>query len=755
MAPLPDPQHHRYRTTGGVEIAVTATALPYGHTCEALTRRLDTRRGVLFSSGMEAPGRYTRWDMGFSDPPLVFTATERRFSIEALNARGAVLVPAVAEALSRHLDITGLESTALAVSGEVVPSPGGFSEEERSRQPSIFSVVRALRELFGSREDDQLGLYGAFAYDLAFQFEPVERRIPRPADARELVLYLPDELLIVDHARRTAERRTYVFAVGGASTEGLPRDNPEAPYVVGAPIAADCDHGPGEYAATVRHAKESFERGDLFEVVPGQVFRASCPDQPSEVFERLTAANPAPYGCLINLGEGEFLVGASPEMYVRVRGSRVETCPISGTIARGRDAFEDADQIRTLLASAKDEAELTMCTDVDRNDKARICEPGSVKVLARRQIETYSRLFHTVDHVEGLLRPEMDALDAFLTHAWAVTVTGAPKSWAMDFIERNERSSRRWYAGAIGRLTFDGNLDTGITIRTARLKDGVAEVRAGATLLHDSDPEAENQECALKASALLASITGRAHARPGHGAIDVRHAGEGRRVLLIDFEDSFVHNLADYLRQTGAQVHTFRHTDAIPALDRMRPDLVVLSPGPGCPADFDISRVVSAVRERNLPIFGVCLGLQGLVEHFGGALDQLAVPVHGKASEITLDPDSRIFGGLPERLLVGRYHSLHARDGTVPKDIRVVARTDDGVVMAIEHESLPIAAVQFHPESILSARGDGGMLLLARVVERLLAGRAPLNRAEEPGGRGSEADPASPARPKAGPVAAA
>ncbi len=130
-------------------------------------------------------------------------------------------------------------------------------------------------------------------------------------------------------------------------------------------------------------------------------------------------------------------------MFVRVDGDRVETCPISGTIARGDDAIADAAQILTLLNSSKDESELTMCTDVDRNDKSRVCEPGSVRVIGRRQIEMYSRLIHTVDHVEGRLRAGMDALDAFLSHAWAVTVTGAPKLWAMHFIEEHERSPAR------------------------------------------------------------------------------------------------------------------------------------------------------------------------------------------------------------------------------------------------------------------------------------------------------------------------
>ena len=725
---MPTTTSTRYMTAGEIEVSVDHRVLPYGDACADLVGRLDHRRGVLFSSGMEAPGRYTRWDMGFADPPLVLTAIERRFTVEALNARGSALLPAIAEFLFCHPDIN-IERGADRITGDVDLPSGRFREEDRSRQASIFSVIRMIRDIFSSREDDHLGLYGAFAYDLAYQFEPVERRIVRPADQRDLVLFLPDELIVVDHARRTAELRSYDFTVAGRSTVGLPRDTPPAPYGTGGEAMAGSDHEPGAYAETVRRAKEAFARGDLFEVVPGQTFRAPCPDAPSSVFRRLTAANPAPYGALINLGQGEFLVAASPEMYVRVRGSRVETCPISGTIARGRDAFEDADQIRTLLASKKDEAELTMCTDVDRNDKARICEPGSVKVLARRQIETYSRLFHTVDHVEGLLRPEMDALDAFLSHAWAVTVTGAPKRWAMDFIERNERSARRWYAGAIGRLTFDGNLDTGITIRTARLKDGVAEVRAGATLLFDSDPEAENAECALKASAMLASITG-GRRQAAAAATPQRLGMAQRHVVLVDFEDSFVHNLADYLRQSGATVSTFRHTDAVEPLRSLAPDLVVLSPGPGRPTDFGMSAIIEEALACRIPIFGVCLGLQGLVEYFGGALDQLAIPVHGKPSDVTFRA-GRWFSGQPARLQVGRYHSLHARRAAMPAVLTSVAETDDGVVMAIEHATLPIAAVQFHPESILSARAGAGLALLHAVVDRLLAGDAPINREAE------------------------
>ena len=340
-------------------------------------------------------------------------------------------------------------------------------------------MLRALIALFRGAEDEHLGFYGAFGYDLVFQFEPTKLRLPRPADQRDRLLYLPDEdrRSSITCASRASVSR-YDFVVAGRSTAGLPRGTPDAVYrpdLAPAIQPPESDHAPGEFPALVNKAKESFKRGDLFEVVPGQLFTRPCIDSPSTVFERLKKANPAPYGALINLGDGEFLVSASPEMYVRVEAKedghqRIETCPISGTIRRGADPIEDADRILELLNSKKDESELTMCTDVDRNDKSRVCVAGSVKVIGRRQIEMYSRLIHTVDHVEGELRPEFDALDGFLSHAWAVTVTGAPKLWAIRFIEQNERSSRRWYGGAIGRLTFDGNMNTGLTLRTIRMK---------------------------------------------------------------------------------------------------------------------------------------------------------------------------------------------------------------------------------------------------------------------------------------------
>nr|ABB60209.1 TrpE [Azospirillum brasilense] len=714
----------RFQTRGGVAVTRCATALDPQGALDPVIDALDRRRGLLLSSGVEAPGRYRRHALGFTDPPLAATARGRTLRIDALNARGRVLLPAVAEALRGLEALAGLEEAPSRVTALVRKPQHPFPEEERSRQPSVFSVLRAVLNLFAAPDDPLLGLYGAFAYDLAFQFEPIRLRLERPDDQRDLVLYLPDRLVALDPVAGLARLVEYEFATAAGSTEGLERAGRDHPYRPDTNAEAGCDHAPGAYQRVVETAKAAFRRGDLFEVVPGQTFAEPCADAPSAVFRRLRAANPAPYEAFVNLGRGEFLVAASPEMYVRVAGGRmggrVETCPISGTVARGADALGDSSQILRLLTSAKDAAELTMCTDVDRNDKARVCEPGSVRVIGRRMIELYSRLIHTVDHVEGRLRPGLDALDAFLTHTWAVNGTGAPKRWAMQFLEDTEQSPRRWYGGAFGRLGFDGGMDTGLTLRTIRMAEGVAYVRAGATLLSDSDPDAEDAECRLKAAAFRDAIRGVtegvACALPA-----APNGGRGRRVLLVDHDDSFVHTLADYLRQTGASVTTLRHGHARAALAERRPDLVVLSPGPGRPADFDVAGTIDAALALGLPVFGVCLGLQGMVERFGGALDVLPEPVHGKATEVRV-LGGALFAGLPERMRVGRYHSLVARRDRLPADLTVTAETADGLVMAVEHRRLPLAAVQFHPESILSLDGGAGLALLGNVMDRLAAG---------------------------------
>src|SRR3954466_7927704 len=267
----------------------------------------------------------------------------------------------------------------------------------------------------------------------------------------------------------------------------------------------------------------------------------------------------------------EHLVGASPEMFVRVEEDRVETCPIAGTARRSGDPLRDAESIRELLNSTKEESELTMCSDVDRNDKSRVCVPGSVRVIGRRLIESYAGLFHTVDHVKGTLQEGFDSLDAFLTHMWAVTIIGAPKKAAAQAIEDLEMDARAWYGGAVGMLSLNGDINTGITIRTVHLKDGIARYAAGATLLYASDPKSEDEECRLKATnffrALRPAISAPAEQRKP------RAVGEHVHLLLVDNEDCFIHTLANYARQTGARVSSYRSNVALDVIENEKPDI--------------------------------------------------------------------------------------------------------------------------------------------------------------------------------------
>jgi anthranilate synthase len=545
-----------------------------------------------------------------------------------------------------------------------------------------------------------------------------------------MVLYLPDEVVVVDNQRGTGNRYRYQFTYQGRNTDELSAQAYSAPDR--GPVRPQPESREFAFAERVERAKEAFRRGDLFEVVLTMTFCRPTADRPSTVFSRLRRLNPAPYGALLNLGRGEYLVSGSPEMFVRVSGRRVETCPISGTISRGSDALDDSEQIRTLLNSAKDESELTMCTDVDRNDKARVCVPGSVKVIGRRQIEAYSRVIHTVDHIEGTLREEFDGIDAFLTHMWAVTVTGAPKLWAMRFIEEHEADPRLWYGGAIGYLGFDGNVNTGLTLRTVRIKDGQAQIRAGGTLLYDSVPLDEEEEVRIKAAAFLDALDGETRPRrtaPPAGA-EAAPSVAGARILLLDCEDSFVLTLGDYVRQAGAEVRIIRVPLPLDELagqiERYDPDLLLISPGPGRPSDFRLGEVIGLAADRGLPVFGVCLGLQGIVEYFGGRLDLLAEPVHGKASTI-VSRAGRFFDGAPAQFNAGRYHSIFIRRSELPPALTATGWTRDDAVMQVEHTTLPIAAVQFHPESIMSSGGDQGMRLLRIALSRLLsAARHPM-----------------------------
>ncbi len=705
----------QYRTPHGISVSRRISRLPFKNGLDRFLRDLDQYRGIYLSSGYDYPGRYSRWDIVSVRPPLEMISFERDVTFRPLNDRGVAINKMLASALRDHDHWEDFREDNGTIHGRLKPMGEFFSEEERSRQPSVFSVLRALTHEFRNAADDKLALAGAFGYDLLFQFEPIPLHLERRMK-KDLQLFLCDDIIYMDRKREVIERFTYDFDHNGLSTVGLKRTGTKvAKQPKRAPGPIESDHTPEEYMANVQKVREGMKRGDYYEVVLRQTFKTPYSGSASDLFKKMQEASPSPYEFLLQF-DSEQLVGASPEMFVRVEGKRVETCPISGTARRTSDPLQNARNIRELLNSPKEESELTMCTDVDRNDKSRVCKPGTVKVIERRLIEKYSGLYHTVDHVEGILADDLDSLDAFLSHMWAVTLIGAPKKAASVAIESCEKNARDWYGGAVGMLMLNGDINTGIAIRTTYLRDGYATYPAGATLLYDSDPAAEEAETRLKANGFFRILGGQTSG--DRIAFDPGAGIEGKtkpKLLLVDNDDCFIHTLANYARQAGAEVVTYRAGMPLSVLDQVKPDLILVSPGPGRPEDFGVPALVRHAAASGVPVFGVCLGLQGIVEAFGGELGILSYPMHGKPSKVT-HQGLGVFEGLPANIEVGRYHSLYAIPGKLPEVLEITAMSEDGVIMGVRHRSLPIEAVQFHPESILTAQGDTGLILMRNAL---------------------------------------
>jgi anthranilate synthase component 1 len=255
----------------------------------------------------------------------------------------------------------------------------------------------------------------------------------------------------------------------------------------------------------VEAAKEYIRAGDIIQVVLGQRFAREFKKTPLDLYRALRTVNPSPYMFLLDTGDYA-LVGASPEVHVRLTDGRVEIRPLAGTRRRGATTAEDLALEKELLADEKERAEHLMLVDLARNDIGRVCTFGSVVVPELMVVERYSHVMHIVSQVEGRIAPDKTAFDLMRATFPAGTVSGAPKIRAMQIIAEQEQLQRGFYAGALGYFSYDGNLDSCITLRTALVKDGRVQIQAGAGIVADSVPASEFQECINKASALLKAV---------------------------------------------------------------------------------------------------------------------------------------------------------------------------------------------------------------------------------------------------------
>jgi anthranilate synthase component 1 len=366
------------------------------------------------------------------------------------------------------------------------------------------------------------GAVGIFGYDLVRTVEPLGEPNPDPLGLPDMALIVTESLLAFDHQRHELTLLAHAFVdddggvdeayaravatieeVRGRLREPVPAPAPRTDRA--APVEFASNFTQDGFESVVSRIIEYVHAGDAFQVVPSQRFSAPAPVEAFSIYRGLRVVNPSPYMYFLDFGDFE-VAGASPEPLLKVTGRRVETRPIAGTYPRAGTDEEDRRRAEELLRDPKERAEHVMLVDLGRNDLGRVCEYGTVTVDELMAVETYSHVLHIVSQVSGRLREGITAMDALRATLPAGTLSGAPKVRAMQIIDELEPHKRGSYGGAIGYLSFTGDLDTAIHIRTVVVKDGTVHVQAGGGTVADAKPDYEYRESVQKAKAIFSAV---------------------------------------------------------------------------------------------------------------------------------------------------------------------------------------------------------------------------------------------------------
>jgi len=404
-------------------------------------------------------------------------------------------------------------------------SPGG-EPNRRQEAPDPYAAVAARLGEYRPAPVPDLppfagGAVGYFAYDLVRTVEPLGEPNPDTLGLPDLALMITDAMVVFDHLRHELTILACAFVEedgsvdaayeAAAATIAEMRERlrgavpvPERPSVVEPPEFVS-NLAREEFEAAVARIVEYVHAGDAFQVVPSQRFSAPAPVEAFSVYRGLRAVNPSPYMYFLEFGDFQ-IAGASPEPLVKVTGDKVETRPIAGTSPRGHSEDEDRRFAERLINDPKERAEHVMLVDLGRNDLGRVCEYGSVEVDELMVVETYSHVLHIVSQVSGRLKDGISAMDVLRSALPAGTLSGAPKVRAMQIIDELEPVKRCGYGGAVGYLSWDGDLDTAIHIRTVVVKDGQLHVQAGGGTVADAKPNYEWNESVNKARAVFRAV---------------------------------------------------------------------------------------------------------------------------------------------------------------------------------------------------------------------------------------------------------
>jgi anthranilate synthase len=638
---------------------------------QAAIEAIDRDGGIWLGCDVVVPQLYRREAKAALDPLLSIHLDGRRLSLVPHGDMGRALAAQLAPLADFETHDGRLEI--------------GFDGAPAEPHPAV-TLLRRLLAAFDLR-CPEFGFYGT----LAFDYYRLSQGDAIPDDGRRrVVLMLPARVLLSGEGGA----RWVEFRFPGL----LPQPGIEAAITAARIERFEDDHPPGGHAQAVARGVELMRRGELCSLVLSQTFRRQVQVDAAAAFARLRRDNPYPAMFFARFRDGERVFGASPDVQVRADGQWVETAPVCGTFRRGTDPVDDHEQAKALVNSLVDEASLALCADSDRNDKARVCEPGSVQLLQRRRVHLFSTIVHTIDQTRGRRRVDVDGFEIVLAHATPATVTGMPKPDARAAIESLEAGWRGWYAGAAVRFGSDGSCEALTMLRFARLVGDWAEVRTGGSLLADSDPPREEEETRLKAESMFRVLAGQSPRAPAAAL----PPATPRRVRFVDGGDALAALARESLVQAGC-----RFADDAP--------ITVLGDAP-----------LRRWRECAIAIDGPTVALNhaalALLERDGAVLDALELPQFGRALASTSVP-----GGLLEALgaFNAGIHSTHRlAAAALPAGWTLAARGADGRVIAAVQPARRIVALVFRPDALRSLQHEAGHKALRAALRWLAEGAA-------------------------------
>jgi anthranilate synthase len=641
---------------------------------EAALSSIDAHGGVWLGCDVLAPGLFARQAKAALDPLLAFYLDGCVLKVVPHGGIGRALAARLAE-LARFDTVQGRLEIRFDTS-PLAPHP-------------VVTLLRRFLAAFSS-VPGEFGLYGTLAFDY---FRLARGDTVADDGRRRLVLFLPARVLCTGDAGH----RWVEFGFPGLQT--VPGEQAHIDAVLAQRFEDDLP--PGGHATAVARGVEHMQHGELCSLVLSQTFRRKVEVNAPRAFAQLRRDNPYPAMFFANLGGGEKVFGASPDIQVRADAEWVETSPVCGTFRRGADPVDDHEQAKALMNSQVDEASLALCADSDRNDKALVCEPGTVELLSRRRVHFFSTIMHTIDHIRGRRRAGVDGFDIVLAHATPATVTGMPKALAREAIADIEAEWRGWYAGAAVRIGADGSCEALTMLRFARLLGDWAEVRTGGSLLADSDPPREEEETRLKAQTMFRVLAGLSPREPAESPVLLSATVPLARtaVRFIDGGDALVALAREALVQAGSD---------------FADDASVEVWGDG-PLDALLQRRAPIDMRRALLLNNAALATW---QHDGATLQRLDTPQFGRSLSCRA-----VAGGLLDTMgdfSVG-VHATH-RVLDLPAGWQPAATGADGRVVAATHSARRLVALAFRPDSVLSLRRDAGRTVLRASLLWLTSG---------------------------------